>query len=870
MLFLLIPSWLLYPVILSGRTMLPVDSLSLFEPFKGSTPFSEIPFPHNALISDLILQNYPWQIFSVQTIKNWEFPLWNPYLFSGTPFLAKGQSATLYPLSILFHLFPIPRAYGLFILIHLFLAGLWTYLYCRTLNISRFGSLMAGACYELSGFLSVNAVFPMIVAGAAWIPLILTAIERLFPLQSADRSPDKIWNLIGVVALACQILAGHMEITYYTLLLMAFYVGWRLIGSFLMKQISLGTSFKFVLRILRMLGLGCSLAAIQLIPLWDILQDNFRQGGASLEQVRAWAYPWRQLVTFGIPNFFGNPSHHSYFDWFRFEAVTVEKPLFWGVKNFVEAGAYLGILPLLVALFAFMSDYKKSAGNGRASSPKGDHKFLFLSLAFLSFSFIFGTPLYALIYHLPGMNQVHSPFRWAMVLTYSIAVLAGYGAQNLQRMKRESSKPPLSTPPELIEPVRGFFLLNGLRGFTFWAGGLLLLGLVMARLFFDRIEPFLEELLAEFTSAKTILPQARAFFSYEFSWFLLTGLFLSAIALMFHFYKNNVSLPFSQKKVPAWEISAFVIIVIDLNLFAWGFYPALDPKGLEIKPPVIDFLKSDRSLWRFTTFDPEDRKTFNANSGWLFQLQDVRGYDSIFSRQYMAFMDLLDNQDQLMYNRIAPLRHKGSLESPLLDLLNVKYILTEEVLDHPKFRLVWKDRCLRVFENLACLPRAFSLPLSCRHKVTQLEKALPYHDLKDKVLLENPDDGLRTSDSRPSFCHRGPVNITAYEANQVVLSIKLREPSWLVLLDSYASGWRAYVRDPGTPSKAEKGIRIFKAYGNFRAVALNPGLWKVRFVYRPLSFFIGGIMSVIGCIILFFMAGVIFLRKRQSSRWSFH
>jgi hypothetical protein len=116
---LLLPLWLIYPSGLGTRTLLPVDSLYLFEPFKTHTPILENRVPHNALISDLILQNYPWQKFSVQALSNNEFPLWNPYLFAGTPFLAKGQSATLYPLSIVFYIFPIPQAYGIFILLHL-------------------------------------------------------------------------------------------------------------------------------------------------------------------------------------------------------------------------------------------------------------------------------------------------------------------------------------------------------------------------------------------------------------------------------------------------------------------------------------------------------------------------------------------------------------------------------------------------------------------------------------------------------------------------------------------------------------------------------------------------------------------------------
>ena len=56
-----------------------------------------------------------------------------------------------------------------------------------------------------------------------------------------------------------------------------------------------------------------------------------------------------------LPDVFGNPTHHSYFDLFRLATVPVEGSTdlagaarsypFWGVKNYVEGTAYVGLLP---------------------------------------------------------------------------------------------------------------------------------------------------------------------------------------------------------------------------------------------------------------------------------------------------------------------------------------------------------------------------------------------------------------------------------------------------------------------------------------------------------------------------------------------
>jgi hypothetical protein len=96
--------------------------------------------------------------------------------------------------------------------------------------------------------------------------------------------------------------------------------------------------------------LGFALAAIQIIPLYELVSLNFREGSASYADVAGWALPSRQVATFLMPDFFGNPTHHSYFD--IFEGVWKAAPqgtIFWGIKNYVEAGAYVGILALVLA-----------------------------------------------------------------------------------------------------------------------------------------------------------------------------------------------------------------------------------------------------------------------------------------------------------------------------------------------------------------------------------------------------------------------------------------------------------------------------------------------------------------------------------------
>ncbi len=67
-----------------------------------------------------------------------------------------------------------------------------------------------------------------------------------------------------------------------------------------------------------------------------------------------------------MPNFYGNPAHHSYFDLFTGQTVpaTVNAlgqsidTIDWGIKNYVEGALYLGILPLALAIYALVGGSK--------------------------------------------------------------------------------------------------------------------------------------------------------------------------------------------------------------------------------------------------------------------------------------------------------------------------------------------------------------------------------------------------------------------------------------------------------------------------------------------------------------------------------
>lgn len=886
LLLLLTPLLLFAPVVFGETTLLPADTLTAIEPFRSAMPGGEA--SHNPLLADLVLQNYPWQRLIVNALAQGDIPFWDPFLFSGHPFLANGQAMGLYPLRVIFHLFPLPRAYGVFVTLQLGLAGVWMYVLSRVLAARRLGGILAGLTFELSGFLIVSAVHPMIIAAASWLPLLLALAEltlRRAPFLRYGRSMLP-WALLGAATLMLEMLAGHAEITYFALLVLAAFVSYRVLYQLTTRPTSEWRSEVVIpaAGIVLMIILGLGLSAVQYLPLVEVNRASFRQGAVSLQEVLGWAYPKRRIITFLIPNFFGNPTHRAYSDVFTGEMVQATINAYsdpvsafdWGIKNYVEGGAYVGLLPLALALLAVLFAFRTKAATGDIGSRalqalrhfmRQPYTPFFTLLALFSLGCVFGTPLYALVYALPMLNQSHSPFRWVFPLTVAIATLAGLGTTAIAESRQ--------TAPQAGNPGRSGSTFSWLVRWLGWAtigsGVLLLTGLWASRLTYPRIEPFIERLFWSLAKAPDTFPTARAFYAYEFPWIQQAALLLVITGVVLRVSQSPCFVPLRLGRRPVWEPLAVIVLVLDLLLFGWGFNPKANPAPLTTTPPVVAFLRQDTSVWRFSSFDPHGARVFEANTGMYFDFQDVRGYDSTFPAQYVRYMNWIEPQNQLLYNRIAPFTQFSSLDSPLLDLLNVKYIVTDGEVPLPKYRLVYEDSALRVYENRDAMPRAFTLPQSATVVVPDAKAvgvAIQTYDPRYYVIIEAAPEAWTGSAPLPGSWPRPfeagdpqPQTLTSYELNQVVVDAAVENDAWLILGDAFFPGWKAFVRPQGTGEDAEFEVPIARVTGNFRGVRLAPGAWTVRFRYSPNSVKFGLFISFLAGMITLYLAATWGWRK---------
>ncbi|MDD9954834.1 MAG: oligosaccharide flippase family protein [Anaerolineaceae bacterium] len=814
LLLVILPLLLFWQQTLGGRTLLPADNLYQFEPWASHREQVGAPArPHNALVSDLVLQNYSWKRFLRESLEAGEAPLWNPYQFSGIPFLAAGQHSGHYTFSLIHYILPLWLAYGWFTVFQLWVAGAGMYVFMRGLRTGRFGSVIAALAWQLSAFLVIGAVFPMILAAVTWLPLLLLLIEFCVRDQTlAGRPARLLWTAFAALVLTFALLAGHAEMTYYILLVAGIWGLARLLQR--RQAVGLRDAAGAIPWLLAAALIGVSTAALQLLPLIEFAGMNFRSGSASYEQVIGWAHPPRDLIQFLLPNFYGSPAQQDVTDIFNGQVVSLRSTE-WGIKNYVEAALYSGLLTLALAALALGNLRRPPVG----SQARGLTLF-FLLLTLAGLSFMFGLPGYRLLWLLPGIDQLHSPFRWVFAVSLGLAVLAGLGAERL------------------VSGIADAWRRRVGQALT--ALGLATLaGLLALRLLFTQLEPMVERAFRAMALADQVFPDAQTFASFQAPNFLVFALVALGAGLILLWAGRNL-------RARAWQVAAACLLALDLMLASGGFHGAADPALLEFTPPAIEWLQGQPGAWRYITLEGE-RAILPANSGMVHGLRDIRGYESIIPRQYVDFMQGIADQRQLPYNRVAPLYvdQLAAVDWERLALTGTRWLLTEATLDVQAqlpagSALAWEDPALRIYE-------------------------LPAHPLAWLAVTASP---LQV-DALPEPV---PVEVLRESGREKTLRFTLPADamSQLVVSETWMPGWRAWLRPVDSDVRDELELPVTLVLENFQGVTLERVALEARFgadlaegrplqlrmTFSPASFQIGFFGSVIGSSLMILVTGI--------------
>jgi len=753
---------------------------------------------------DGLMYVFPHRLFSTMLWKAGEIPLWNPYLLCGFPELAALATTVLYPPNIfLFSLFSPVTAFNLNILLHFSLAGIFTYLYMRELKSSTISALFSGVAYMFCGFLVNWANNAIVHNSSIWLPLILFLLEKI------KNEKKFIYVIYGSFSFAALIFAGHPQILTYTAMLIFCYIVYISITT---KR---GASIIFLYGIL-ILVFGGLLGSIQLLPTKELADLSIRTKiTPDMPLVSFASFKLRYLITFLFPYFFGSPNPGFY-------------PVDYSLTKFIFKGiGYTGILPLMLVLTAFLR------------RKDGDYIVLFWAfVSILAFLLAMGnnTPLFPLICRIPFYNLFYNTSMNMFSLDFAIAILSGLGLEYFISDRRRGIRKKLA---------------------AFFVAVLLLIvvmqGFIVGKAISGKIVGLDREMLGKIlfiTNPALYIPIIFMIISCIIYWFLSIR------------PKNRIG-------------HVILMAILFSDLFFFGHF--LHQNSVKVDefihkdnyPPVIKFLRK-------TEDNPNNYRVFPVIS----YLSEITSYDFIFSNTNILYpissivgYDPLYLKDHL---KLLNAKKNGTFKKPfdlaktnkIISLLNVKYLIAnpkhadriesmkaktsiynstlppfwgqletgedkKEVV--PLYERVYASPSgTSIFKNRNVLPRTY-LVTNIR-PVKNFDAA--YQILWDENDQFNPSQEALVElddDKLPAILSPGKASLTSYSTREVVIKTESTGQSFLILSDTYYPGWKAFIDG--------KETKIYRANGIVRGIFMGPGSHVVKFVYSPLSFKVGTLIS---------------------------
>ena len=739
-----------WPSIWSGAVPLPLTNPYLIDPVWSPVPPPGVAAGGNVLLNDVSTFYYPYLVFTINSLRQGIFPLWNPYIFGGTPYFASNQAALLYPINVICYMFGPQQFWVVAATLRLLIAGCGMYLFMRRLGTGSLGALLSGAIYMFGSFSIVWLNFAVHNV-VALLPLTLWLILRIIERPSR-------WTILALIGIvAAQMFGGHPETSLFFLLTCACFTAVWLVGKANWKRAGLSVIAAVIL------GLG--LTAVQWIPTLDLVFRSIRVelidanqnlpaseqfsplGGmkqAKLGNLRYW------LLSVA-PEMWGTPRGTQDREWLPPRVTRYG-------GNYNELASYIGLatLPLV------------AAGALRGGNRRGS----------IFFGAMFVVCL-LLLYPLPGVYRIgYLPvlklsygLRFGFGMLLAGAALAGFGLEWLRTAGSRSRW--------LVVLGLAFLVaINVAITAILWNGQHL-------------------RLLLGFDPTDT----QRTFIATIYSpnnWRIFLPATTGIIAI--------VALVATMQKWLTFRVAGLLImgaILTDLIGIGFGYNGFTEPQDIYPARGAVAELLRDSAQYRVLNLD----NSFTSNSGMTHGIQTMNGNDDLLNSPQWWFV--ARGEDGIIPD---PVKYRLNIHAQrLVDLMNVRYIFSTRpvICDTPQAScaLAEKGGNLLIQYNRTAFPRAYAMSRYIEVKREEAEDMVyaPLFDPRYAVVVEEPLKGQMRSDPVGSLI---PVKIVSYTPNRVELAPNMLYTSVVVLGDTYDPDWQVTI--DGQPAKLLRANSVFR------------------------------------------------------------
>lgn len=772
---------------------------------------------------DVHLMWYTQAVTLAEAVRHARWPVWNPYIAYGQPLWADANTQPLYPFTLLHLVVPPWTWYVLYVVAHLWLAGVGTAVLARRLGMSAAGALLAGSLVTLSG--PVLSLVPSWnqLAGAAWMPW--TAACALAALRRPSRA--RIAALAG--CLAAPVLAGSPEGLLMGIALTVACVWGRFGRARILPRVFIDPrSRQAAATTAAAVVLASALSAGQWLPALDAARRSAR---ATLgDDARAhWSVTPALLGQTVLPVPLGTLPL----------SAEARFRVFGGRDTFL-ASLYLG-LPAL-ALLA-----------GPVSRRRRRLRVALLAAGLLALLLALGplTPLYHWAVTLPGLSALRYPAKAMALVALCWGLLAGLGLDGWVLEGRRPGRRPLIA-----------------------AGACLGVALAAAAAVWSLAEARPEAWTRMLsvgpggTLRSALLPAVRA----------LTLLAAACLAMALAFGAGA-------RKLPWAPLALGLVPALDLLAAHYGLNPTapialythrpalLDAMGAAVGGRVLayDYFqpgRSERHLGRAVPYLPT-----RGPQGWSLPAiqalalrqylfppvagawkahgsfdQDVSGFGTAEVARLSAAVYAAERDPYVLLRllQVGAVTHVVALherEGPLVPAVSLEGLFPEPMhlyrVPHP-------------------LPRVYLAQARASRRGAELGELLdPAFDPARDVLVEdhrNPTSVTGGGSGVAARAPRGSAHLVEVSADTLKIEVEAAEAAHLVVVDAFDPHWTATVDGAA--------VALQRANTAFRAVAVGPGRHEVVMRYRPWPVFAGVGLSLAALVVA---ATLVASRARRSS-----
>jgi len=771
----------------------------------------------NFYFRDILNFHYPLRRVLIDTYARGELPLWNPFVYLGQPMLANPNYMAFYPTNLLHLFLTFNYAFKLHFILHPLLGGLGLYFLQKRLGIGPLPALGGALAYQFSGTVLSFLNLYNIVPAVGLMPWIGWAFWRAL---KGNRGRDRL--LFGALV-ALQVIAFEPLIFQCNF--------WFLAGlSFLhwSEAPNRGKAAREIIHTgLTGAALGLGLAAVQLVPSIELLQHSARARGLTYTVASRWSMHPMDFLNVIIPNLFGNYYSIGY-------ATSWGEPFHHGSEG-VLVSFFLGSTALLLASLSFAHARRKLV-------------IVLASVSVVSILLALGryNPLYEWLYdHVALIRFGRYPSKYFLLTTLMLSIMVSLGLDVILRCQQDDSR------------RRRHLLATG-------AGGLVLSALVIGLFLRWRADPMdLERIVRAAVEAEQLADKDFPFIvSHLRSSILACGIFASLCGLMIllALYWRRVQL------LTGLLLATLSAELIPANL---QLSPSISDADVDFVPEIDRFIlqSGGRALFRVVPPNwleplPNRLRAPNRSLAWLSLFyrmsgQTLGGIPRGIQYSLDASVDLLNTfESEQMYKQCLLLPEAKrialfeNINSPaLLALGNIRDpraipVRSFDTLSRFRLNFYWLGNAL---------PRAYfaqGVSKASSHQEALGMLLLPTFSVRDTVILED-----REVEARAGQPAMGEARVVDYRSGRVVVEVAAGAAGYLVLLDTYYPGWRAY-RDGAQ-------VPVRRANYAFRAVDVPAGTHRVEFRYQPRSFYLGLAVTALSLVMGLF---VMVLEGRSSRR----